>query len=381
MFKDDYQASFSKVTASGDTYRRVMNMANQNKTKKTRSLGGVIGKVLIAAALMSTLALTVSAAEYGWFHNFFQRKSDTPLTPEQVEFIDQHEQTIHETVTQDGYTLDVKSAITDGKTAHLVIGITGPADAVLSKTVIEGYDPAAPSIMAGNWGMGSFLTAPDGEGFLGRSSIATMEDGDGKDNTQDLLITVKPNAEPGEIPFAPGRVWKLHIENLEATYQNRAYYQELLEGKYKGQENFCFTEEEGKLVNPVVTLAEGVWDFTLDFADCDVRSVELVDQPVTSRSIVGWENGKSIYGDVKINSFVLSALGAAVTIEEEICPDFNDYENNAYVQVVLKDGSKIALDGRAAFVGSAEFEANQPIILDQVDYIELTDGTRLPMPK
>lgn len=381
MFKDDYQASFSKVTASGDTYRRVLNMANENKTKKKRSLGGVIGKVLIAAALMSTLALTVSAAEYGWFHNFFQKHSDTPLTPEQVEFINQNEQTIHEAQTRDGYTLELKTAITDGKTAYIVIGVTGPADAVLNHTTVEEFDPALFRIQPGNWYSRDFLSRADGRLFTGRSGIDSIEDGDGRDNTQDLLVTMELQEEKGELPFAPGQVWKVHIVNIEAENFNRAYYQELKEGKYKGQENFFFTEEEGNLMHPVVTLAEGVWDFELDFADCDVRSVELIKDPVKTRSGIGWKDGEDLYGDVTVTSFTLNALGADARIEEEICPEFNDYANQAYVQVVLKDGSRITLEARSAFTGGAEFEADQPIILDQVDYILMPDGTRIPMPQ
>ncbi|MDO5400996.1 MAG: DUF4179 domain-containing protein [Eubacteriales bacterium] len=355
-------------------------MANNN-TKRTRRATGVIGKVLIAAAMVSLLTLTASAAELGWFRGFFEKQSDTPLTPEQVEFIDRSEQEINESQTRDGYTLGVKSAITDGRTAHIVIGITGPADAVLSKTVIEGYDPAAPAILLDNWGMEGFLTDAEGRRFVGRSSIDTLEDGDGLDNTQDLLLTFKPDAQAGEIPFAPGRVWKLHMENLKAIYHNEAYMNELMEDKYKGQENFSFTEEEGKRVNPVVTLAQGTWDFELDFADADVRTVELIQQPVATRSIVGWKDGQNEYGQVQIRSFALSALGAVVTIEDEtICPDFNDYANSAFVQAVLKDGSRITLDVRSASGGTAELEAKQPIPLDQVDHIEMPDGVQIPMP-
>ena len=56
MFKDDYKAAFSKVTASEETHRRILNMTKEHK--KRRSVGGLMSKLLIAAVLVSLLTLT-----------------------------------------------------------------------------------------------------------------------------------------------------------------------------------------------------------------------------------------------------------------------------------------------------------------------------------
>lgn len=380
MFKDDYKASFSKVTASEVTYRRVMNMANK---KKTRSGSGIVGKLLIAAAVLSMLVLTVSAAENGWFQKYFEDKNEKPLSQSQVEFIEQNEQPINESQSQAGYTLKLKSVITDGYMTYITVGITGPEDAVLSKTVIDGYSPEAPSIIPANWGAQDYFTPADGGESTGWSSIESREDYDGLDNTQDLVMTARPDAKDGEPPFAPGRVWKLHMEDLVATYLNAAYQKELDE-KYQGRENFMYADEEGEKLYPKVVLAEGAWDFEIDFRDCDTRSFQLIREPVTAKANTDGMNGT--YEDVRITSFTLSSLSAVVTIENDsIFPEF-DYdftgrgESKQYVYAVLKDGTQISLRARSFDPGVEKLEAERPIPLDQVDYVLLLDGTKLPVP-
>lgn len=89
MFKDDYKATFSQVTASEDTYRRVMNMTKKNK--KSHGVG-FVSKALIAAVIVSLLAVTASAAERigVWFAQYFG--GDEKLSQEQVQFLEDNTQ-------------------------------------------------------------------------------------------------------------------------------------------------------------------------------------------------------------------------------------------------------------------------------------------------
>lgn len=89
MFKDDYKAVFSQVTASQETYRRVMNMPNRKKKPHTARF---LGKVLVAAAILSLLAVTASAAErIGiWFTRYFGGTEE--LSQEQVDFLENNAQ-------------------------------------------------------------------------------------------------------------------------------------------------------------------------------------------------------------------------------------------------------------------------------------------------
>ncbi len=103
MFQDEYKSAFSKVTASQQTHERIMNMAK----KKKRNPSKLLGKVLIAAALISILAVTASASEFSWFTRFFGRNEE--LTQEQVQFIEDKTQKIeveptsHQKPEQDGH--------------------------------------------------------------------------------------------------------------------------------------------------------------------------------------------------------------------------------------------------------------------------------------
>ena len=69
MFKDDYKAAFSKVTASEETHRRILNMTQEKK--KRRPIKGLVFRVPIAAVLVLLLAVSASAAVQNWFVTYF----------------------------------------------------------------------------------------------------------------------------------------------------------------------------------------------------------------------------------------------------------------------------------------------------------------------
>lgn len=313
--------------------------------KNARSIKGIISLLLIAVMVLSTLPVTASAA-----------------------------------TVQDGYTMEVKSAVTDGYKAFITIGITGPADAVLSKTVTDGYNPAAPSLTSGNWDDSLFKPA---EGKVEGSNIVaqTLEDNDGKDNTQDLVLTVEAYLATGEMPFAPDKVWKLHFQDLMATYQNDEYKKEL-DKKYKGKENFEYTEEEAKKLTPEVVLAKGTWDFDITFENADTRSIEFVKQPVTAKTCAGWKDDNSdILKDAKITSFSLRSFGATIVIDDQsYAPDFTSVRNEKFVYAVMKDGSQVKLQPSSGCPGEQNLNAERPIDLDNVDHVLLMDGTKLTKP-
>lgn len=376
----------------GDISQKYYEEAENEKIqKKARTFRGTFSKVLIAAAILSTLTVTVSAAGLGWFRRYFEKRSDAPLSQAEVEFIEHIEQPINEAMTktlepvgeaksQNGYTLEVKSAMTDGYMAYITIGITGPEDAVLSKTVIPGYDPSAPGICAENFMKLSFFKPAEGNAKFGYCSMGAVEDGDGLDNTQDLLLTVEAEMENGEQPFAPDRVWKLCIKNLTATYSDLEA-QKALDEKYGGE--YCvFTGEEGLDPYPEVVLAEGAWDYDIRFTDTGARSAQLISTPVTASVLIcGRIDEPDTWQEVPITSFVLNALSATVEMDTDSIPELQDYKNGKYVYAVMKDGSQVELETRSSDgPGRLKLAAARPIDLDQVDHVRLADGTKLPMP-
>jgi len=377
MFDEkEYKEMFSHVTASRETHRRILNMANEKKQHRTV---GFVSKVLIAAVMVSLLAVTVAAAGFGWFVDYFEEESKEPLATEQINYIEKIEQHFNQSMTCDGYTMELKSAITDGEKAYICIGITGPEGTLLNETDIEGYSTEKPTLLAKNWST-DFLTNAKGEPFFGGSRIASVEDHDGRGNTQNLMIELTADdAVLGEAAFGAGQEWVLKFENLIAKYDNLAYLIELTEGKYKDQTDFLFTPEEGEQLYPEVVLAEGVWEFRFQFTQPDVREIELIQAPVAVKTAVGMDvHGDYVYDTVNITSFVLRSLSAAVcTDDATYAPDFTA-QGDLYV--VMKDGSKILLDSESGSSGEQQLRSEVPILLEKVSHILLADGTRIPVP-
>lgn len=318
--------------------------------RKTRRFKNLAGKIFIAAAIASALTVTASAAGMDWFQRYFEGKSKAPLSQQEAEFLSENQQTISESQTRDGYTLTLKSAISDGRTAYIHMGITAPQGQVLSKTVIPGYSSNAPYIGAGNVNPDFFVPA-QGNQAGGRVKLATLEDYDGQDNTQDWLLTVE---KIGETPIAPGSTWKLHIEDLVATYQ-----------------------KEGEGQSSRVKLAEGVWDFEITFRQRDEGAVECIQEPVVSTVWLGVPDER--WEEVKVTSLTLSAFGAVICADTKNVPEFCPPDENRYVQVVMEDGSRVRLRPSFGISGLERLEAERPILLDHVDHVLLTDGTRIPV--
>lgn len=339
--------------------------------------------VLVAVTVVASLAIGAAAAELGggWFRRFFADKSQSPLSDSQIAYLDENAKTFAPTQgasqpsapdasqrqTQDGYTMELKSAITDGHMAYVVIGITAPEDVVLNATTIEGYNPEKPSLRPGNSGELNFLTDENGAPLLGFTSWEPREDYDGLANTQDLVIKILPDEQDS---FGASMVWNLHFEDLIAQYFNEAYQTEL-------PDNYIsFDDETYAKLFPKVTLAKGTWDFKVDFSGSDMREIELISQPVLASACTGWkESGEKVYQEVEVTSFVLRSLSASIyTSWHDGAPDFSD------VYAVMKDGSRITLTSNTGSSGEENFCAESPILLDEVDHILLIDGTELPMP-
>lgn len=363
-------------------YQEAENGTINSRTQgKAHTIGGTVGRILIAAAIASALTVTASAAGSGWFRQFFERTSSAPLSSSEADFLTRHEQPIYESQTRDGYTLTVKSAISDGRIAYINIGITAPEEAVISRTEIPGYNPAAPILAPENFGPG-MVTHGDGSPVSATVRLETLEDYDGRDNTQDWILKVEPDLQGEPLPFGPGNEWKLHMENLVASYQNDDYQKELNE-RLGGDAGALAEIPDGEMekLMPKVVLARGNWDFTLALQACDTRTIELIGEPVTTSCIVGWkEDGTEVSADVKITSITLGSLRATLSAETDSAPSFSSISEAKYIQVVLKDGSQVRLRPSSASPGQVDLEAERPIILDNVDYLLLPDGTKLPMP-
>ena len=98
-------------------------------------------RTLLIAAMIALMLLLVGctiAYVQGWFVDFFSAKSEIPLSDSQITLIEQNEQQINEAQTQNGWTVELRSALKDNNTAYIIIGITAPEGIDLEPEVVDG---------------------------------------------------------------------------------------------------------------------------------------------------------------------------------------------------------------------------------------------------
>ena len=256
--------------------------------------------------------------------------------------------------TQNGYTMELKSAVSDGHRAIVTLGITAPKDVSLTRLGIPGYEDQVPQLTFSNEFF-EVLTPQPGGRAAGSGTWYTEDDGDDLENTQNVVIEMLLNSEEGAA-FVPGSVWTLYWEDLQATYWNSS----------KNQQDTLWS-------------VEGNWMFEITFDEGDFRELEMIQEPITAKTVCGWDaKGNDVYEETRITSFLLRSLSATISCDmEDAAPDFLTNRERC-ISVVLKDGSRIPLHGSSASPGKQNLTADSPIALDQADYVLLSDGTKLP---
>ncbi len=255
--------------------------------------------------------------------------------------------------TQNGYTVALKSVETDGYVARIVLGITAPEGTVISRDPNTGETPYF--IYPNNF---DDFTPAEGRTVSGGGGWNPQEDGDGLDNTQDLVMEAYATMEDGSAPFSPGTVWNIRFEDLMC-------------GAYHGSPSSEL-------------LAEGEWNFAITFGEDngDYRELELLSDPITAKACTGWKaDGTDVLEEFTVTSFKLRKFSSGMTWnliddyygEKDFgsSADFYIWTGN-FTYAVMKDGTKIQLTGS----GNSE-----PVDLDQVDYVLLADGTKLDVPE
>ena len=126
-------------------------------------------------------------------------------------------------------------------------------------------------------------------------------------------------------------------------------------------------------------LTKGDWHFsvTFDETNTDYRELELLSAPTTLKASTGWlADGTDVIEELPVSSFRLRKFSSHVTWDSssqtaagDRLPYADFYVWNGHCAcAVLKDGSRIELLGE---------RNEEPIDLEQVDYVLLPDGTRL----
>lgn len=322
----------------------------------------------LLAAIIALIALSVTAfaseSISGWFRNFFEERTDSGLTQEQIGFIEENEQVIEESQVQNNCTVELKSFMTDGQYVCMLLGVTAPEGMKIENASIGNFT-----------GYPGFLT-PEAD-WTHSASGQTMileDDGDGKDNTVNIFVEAMYEFDETEKPFDYGSVWNLKIQDFTASCVNEEYLAQL------DMENgaVALSGEELAQAYQVLTLAEGTWEYQFTVEEGDFREVAIqLDKPIVARTIVGKtvlgkDRYEDYWEDVTITSITLRSMGMTIN-----CAQYPKFTYHETCTVVMKDGSSIELTN----YWSKHYSSRTPIVIEEVDHILLADGTKIPMPE
>ena len=357
---------------------------------------------LIAAVIALTLLLVGCAVAYanGWFQQIFSARSETPLSSEQIQYIQNNEQIVGQSQTINDWTVDLKFTICDGRTGYLVFQITAPDGMDLEQYL----NP--PTVDDKRLSMGNCSASRKAAYSLAVASIGTvdrernywyldsgdwMADGDGQPNTVLFCMTIRcEKMDPNkpmllEDPFGKDVSFRIRLMGITLEYKNQELQREI-EEKYAGQTYIVDGEEAaGLFCSDILTDEE--WNFDITF-DSDNQFMELITKPVSVQAKVWryadekqWDTVDSLE-EVQISSFRVTPFGANISYVPQpdaigISPRIGENVENA-IYAVMKDGSRIKLDLTGA--DATILQAQTPIVLSQLDYILLEDGTKLFAP-
>ena len=357
---------------------------------------------LIAAVIALMLLLVGCAVAYanGWFQQVFSARSETPLSSEQIQYIQNNEQIVGQSQTINNWTVDLKSTICDGRTGYLVFQITAPDDVDLEQYL----NP--PTLDDKRLSMGNNSASRKAAYSLAVASIGTVDsernywyldsgdwiaDGDGQPNTVLFCMTIRcEKIDPNkpmllEDPFGKDVSFRIRLMGITLEYKNQELQREI-EEKYAGQDYLVDGEEAaGLFCSDILTDEE--WNFHVTF-DSDNQFMELITQPVSVQAKVWryadekqWEVSGSLE-EVQISSFRVTPFGANISYVPKpdaigISPRIGENVENA-IYAVMKDGSRIQLN----LTGNNDtvLQAETPIVLSQLDYILLEDEAKLFAP-
>lgn len=349
--KKEYQDTFARVRASGETYQEVLKMADR---RKTSTHTGLRRAVVLTAAVIVVMAMTVTAfaAEdiAAWFRGFLTEQAEREMTDDQYVFIEQNAVLVGESQTHNGYTVTLESFLADKYDAYFKLKIEAPEGTQLCDSTW------------GTSGKGVRLIKKSDGRYNEGGGFYSIE-GDSKSNYKLLHMDMQsalpeeafeefpdilPNHEPAEYLLQIDALQDIYLENGEITYK---------------------------------TVAEGPWEFEVDFRNCSMEEVEFMEEPMDYLMIADDHRLVPEKVPIKITSFRVCALRITMEFTYEDEKTRGRTDNFMPCTVVLKDGSTIEMEPGGFYYGATDLRTYIPIVLSEIDYIMLPDGTKLPMPE
>lgn len=354
---------------------------------------------LIAAVMALALLLVGCTVAYvnGWFQQIFSSRSETPLSSDQIQYIQNNEQIVGQSQTINDWTVELKSTICDGSTGYLVFQITAPNDVnleqYLNPPTVDDKRLSMGNYSANNkagysYAIASIGTVDTEQNYWYLDSGDWITDQDGQPNTVLFCMIIRcEKIDPSkplllEDPFGKDVSFRIRLMGITLEYTNLELQKEI-EEKYAGQDYIVDGEEAaGLFCSDILTDEE--WYFDVTFAP-DNQFVELITKPVSTQAKVWryadekqWEVKDSLE-EVQISSFRITPFGATVSyIPKPDAVGISSKLGEDGIYAIMKDGSRVKLD----FTGNSDavLQAETPIVLSQLDYILLEDGTKLLAP-
>ncbi len=357
--------------------------------RRTRAL-------LIAAVITLSLLLVGCAVAYasGWFQRVFSTRSDTPLSEDQIQYIESNERPVAQTQSGHGWSIELKSTISDGTIGYLVFQITAPEgtdlEQYLDPTTVE-----AKHLSPGNYSYGqkaayamaiaSIGNVDQEKNYIYLDSGDWISDNDGRANTVLYCMTIRCNKlypdRPMvlEQPFGKEISFRIRFMGVSVDYTNTALA-ESIDAQYAGQEYFIDGETAAGLFCSDV-LTDEQWNFEVTL-DADDQFVELITRPTTALAQVYYyadAEKSSVYKKqepIGLCSFRVTPFGANIVFD--LTPEMHAASLDLYpdageqICAVMQDGSRIAFQS-----DGEKLLAQTPIVLNQLDHILLGDGTEL----
>ncbi len=354
--KDCFSRDYLTITDSGDWIEKNYTTASGSQVLILHSPSQETGLVLcdrgeaLMALVFNANIEHLSEEDYGVFSSEFVRMTDRQLelVADAIDFSVQPriltqadvdaQSAVPQEATQNGYTLTLKGVETDGYVARILLSLAAPEGTVF---------PTDGNLIFAE----DTLVDENGVEAMGAFSIESVDDGDGKSNTADLLLIRNRATEGGSAPFTAGTTWNLYLVDIVYSAWNA---------------------ESGIIRD---TLAEGEWMIPISFDDenGDYRELELVSDPITMEASVGWyTTGKDAVESFRVTSVKLRSQSISLTADvgEKTYADFFAF-NGSGTYVVMQDGTQVEVMNQAF---------GQPIDPEQADYVLFADGTKLTVP-
>lgn len=311
--------------------------------------------ILVAAIILLLAACGVKIVrvlEGNWFAQYFSEEgrveAESQISENQRELLEQGMAAIGQSVTCNGYTVTLESALSDGYRTLLKFLIIPPDGAASEQSLYA---------LSGR----RQVTNTNGEEVDFSAAYSDHENWREKDNTFAVLYEGSIVPQPDSVPkIKLGTTWNITITELD---------------EYIIQEN-----SSEKRLEVLKTIA-GEWSFRFTFDENTLlaEEQEILERPIYclgKRTL--WERSFPVV--VKITSYKIRAFGATLRFEKPLLGVWEGVEHGP-VLIFLRDGAVVEGHFRAGFnrgdYWETTYEFPIPVAVEDISYVQFPGGQKV----